>query len=161
VRTGESLLREYAGRTALLSETLPTSPTPIDQAAIFSLKHGREDAGMTTSGVEESRGRFRRGRAKTGGRRKGTPNRATRAAKVFLAALCDDEQVQDAVKARILKGDTSAFFKAVEIVHGKARQTVEQGLTGPIEIRWKDDLAARIEGGRRRVAEARSGSKDD
>jgi hypothetical protein len=30
----------------------------------------------------------------------------------------------------VLSGDTSAFFKAVEIIHGKPRQTVEQNLTG-------------------------------
>jgi hypothetical protein len=39
-----------------------------------------------------------------------------------------------------LKGDTAAFFKAAEFVIGKPRQSVQQGLTGPIEIRWKASL---------------------
>ena len=117
---------------------------------------------MTTAKVEESRGQFLKGRAKTGGRRKGTPNRVTRKVKEFLSGLLDRVDVQDAICNRILKGDTTAFFKAVEIVHGKPRQTVEQGLTGPMEIRlWQDDLPARIKAGRRRVADGRSGPKDD
>jgi hypothetical protein len=94
------------------------------------------------------------GRAKTGGRSKGTPNRATRAVKEFLSGLLEQPDVQDAIRDRILKGDTSAFFKALEFVIGKPRQTVEQGLTGPIEIRWKDDLVERLEAGRRRAADA-------
>ena len=76
---------------------------------------------MTTSKLQAERGRFQKGRPKTGGRRKGTPNRATRAVKLFLAALCDDERVQAAVEARILRGDTTAFFRALEHVVGKPR----------------------------------------
>jgi hypothetical protein len=61
-----------------------------------------------------------------------------------------------------LKGDTSAFFEAVEIVHGKPRQAVDvnQDLAGRLEIRWKDDLMTRLEDGRRRVQKAR-GDEDD
>jgi hypothetical protein len=62
-----------------------------------------------------------------------------------------------------LKGDTSAFFKAVEIVHGKPRKApeVNPGLAGGIEIRWQDDLTTRLEAGRRRVADSRSDPKED
>jgi hypothetical protein len=74
---------------------------------------------------EDGRGRFRKGRAKTGGRRKGTPNRATRAVKDFLSEILNRADIQDAIQKRILNGDTSAFFKAVEIVHGKPRQALE------------------------------------
>jgi hypothetical protein len=118
---------------------------------------------MTISKVEAERGRFRKGRAKTGGRRKGTPNRATRAVKQFLSELLDRADVQDAICDRILKGDTSAFFKAVEIVHGKPRQAVEmnQALAGGLTFRWQDDLTNRLENGRKRVADARRGPKDD
>jgi len=76
------------------------------------------DAETVTSKVEERRGRFRKGRPKTGGRRRGTPNRATRAAKGFLAELVNDVRVQDAVRDRILRGDTVAFFRALEHVIG-------------------------------------------
>jgi hypothetical protein len=97
---------------------------------------------MTTAKVVESGGRFRKGRAKTGGRRKGTPNRATRAFKEFLSEILDQPDIQDAIRDRILKGDTTAFFKAVEIVHGKPRQALEvnSALAGGIEIRWQNDL---------------------
>jgi hypothetical protein len=80
---------------------------------------------MTGSKVEGNTGRFRKGRVKTGGRRRGTPNRVTRAAKEFLADLVADPDVQDAIRERLLDGDTAAFFKAVEIVHGKPRQSVD------------------------------------
>ena len=80
---------------------------------------------MAGSKVEGSRGQFRTGRAKTGGRHRGTPNRVTRAAKEFLADLVADPDVQDAIRERLLAGDTAAFFKAVEIVHSKPRQSVK------------------------------------
>jgi hypothetical protein len=100
---------------------------------------------MTISKLEADRGRFRKGRPKTGGRRKGAPNRATRAVKAFLAALCDAERVQAAVKARILRGDTIAFFRALEHVVGKPRQAValDQTLVGGLTFRWRDDCRGR------------------
>jgi hypothetical protein len=49
----------------------------------------------------------------------------TRAAKEFLADLVADPDVQDAIRERLLEGDTVAFFKAVEMVHGKPRQSLE------------------------------------
>jgi hypothetical protein len=92
-----------------------------------------------TSKVDADRGRFRKGRAKTGGRRRGTPNRATRAAKEFLADIVNRTDVQDAIRQRILKGDTAAFFKAVEHVIGKPRQSVDVAQTGPITLRWRSE----------------------
>jgi hypothetical protein len=94
---------------------------------------------MTASRPEDSRGQFRKGRAKTGGRRKGTPNRATRAVKEFLSEILDRADVQDAIRERILNGDTSAFFKAIEIVHGKPRQALEvnQDVASKVVISWK------------------------
>jgi hypothetical protein len=35
-----------------------------------------------------------------------------------------DPDAQDAVRERLLDGDTVAFFKAVEMVHGKPRQSM-------------------------------------
>ena len=95
---------------------------------------------MTASRPEDSRGQFRKGRAKTGGRRRGTPNRATRAVKEFLSEILDRADVQDAIRERILAGDTGAFFKAIEIVHGKPRQALEvnQDVASNVVFSWKD-----------------------
>ena len=95
---------------------------------------------MTASKRDETRGQFRKGRAKTGGRRRGTPNRATRAVKEFLAEILDRADVQDAIRQRILAGDTGAFFKAVEIVHGKPRQALEvsQDVAAQVVYKWQD-----------------------
>jgi hypothetical protein len=98
---------------------------------------------------------FPKGHPKRGGRKKGTPNKVTRAVKQFLAELIDDPQVQARLRRRIMEGDTGAFFRAVEHVIGKPRQSVEQQLSGPLEIRWKDSILERIEAGRKRVADAR------
>jgi hypothetical protein len=97
------------------------------------------------------------------GRRRGIPNRATRAVKEFLSELLERADVQDVIRDRILKGDTSAFFKAVEIVHGKARQAldVNQALAGGLTFRWKDELVARLKAARKRMADARRGPEGD
>ena len=91
---------------------------------------------MTASRVQANRGQFQKGRSKTGGRRRGTPNKATRAAKEFLAEIINQVDVQDAIEERIKKGDTAAFFRAVEHVIGKPRQAVELAQDGPITVCW-------------------------
>lgn len=48
------------------------------------------------------------------GRKKGTPNRETRAARDFLADLCQDPKVQAVVRRKVLKGETMGFFKAID-----------------------------------------------
>jgi hypothetical protein len=70
----------------------------------------------------------------------GTPNRATRAVKEFSSEILDRADVQDAIRERILSGDTSAFFKAIEIVHGKPRQALEvnQDVDSKVVISSKD-----------------------
>jgi len=73
------------------------------------------------------------------GRKKGTPNKVTREAKEFLAEVVKKPAIQRTLEERLVKGDSAAFLKAVEMVHGKPRQTVDQELTGPIEIRWKGE----------------------
>jgi hypothetical protein len=88
--------------------------------------------GLTTSELERNRGRFRKGRAKTGGRRQGTPNRATRAAKDFLADLVNRTDVQEAIRDRILAGDTPAFFRALAHVIGKPREAMDMNVRGDI-----------------------------
>ena len=99
--------------------------------------------------LEADRGQFQKGRAKTGGRRRGTPNRATRAVKEFLSEMLDRTDVQAAIRRRILDGDTAAFFKAVEIVHGKPRQAVEGNQASKVVYCWAGELEDRLEEDRR------------
>jgi hypothetical protein len=64
--------------------------------------------------------------------------------------LADDGAIQEAVRERILAGDAVAFFRAVDHVLGKPKESVE--LTANV------DIAARLEDGRKRLAaEAKRG----
>jgi hypothetical protein len=47
----------------------------------------------------------------------------SRAAKEFLSELIDDPAVQASVRERVLAGDTLGFFRALEMIHGKAKQS--------------------------------------
>jgi hypothetical protein len=115
---------------------------------------------MTPTKLVPKTGRFQKGHRKLGGRRKGTPNRLTRAVKAFLAELCDSPAVQEAVQARVLKGDTVAFFRALEHVVGKPRQAVEVNQDSRVVYSWAGELRTRLEdGGRKRLADARRGSE--
>jgi len=55
-----------------------------------------------------------------------------------LPATLDRADVQDAIRDRILSGDTGAFFKAVEHVIGKPRQAVELNQDAEVVFRWQD-----------------------
>jgi hypothetical protein len=96
-----------------------------------------------------SNGCFAEKHPKRGGRKRGTPNKATRAVKEFLTALANDAAVQDAVRERILAGDAVAFFRVVDHVLGRPKESVE--LTGNV------DIVARLEAARKRFAEAKRG----
>ena len=71
-------------------------------------------------------GRFMKGsrRPPNAGRRRGTPNRATRAWKDFVAELVTDPDKQDTL-ARAIAERPELLFKAAEHAIGKPRQTVE------------------------------------
>lgn len=114
---------------------------------------------MPTREVEGKGGRFQKGRRKTGGRQRGTPNRVTRAVRDFLADLVERPDVQEAVRVRILKGDTIAFFRALEHVLGKPRQALEVNQDAAITFRWAE-VERKLEAGRERVAKARAASQD-
>lgn len=64
------------------------------------------------------------------GRRKGTPNKATRAVREFLAELCDDPLVQKSVRRRIVKGDSSSFFRALDKVVPDPPKAVDLSIQG-------------------------------
>ncbi len=78
----------------------------------------QEAAGMTASRVQADRGRFRKGRSKTGGRRRGTPNRASRAWKDFVAEPVTNPDNQDKL-ARAISERPELLFKAAEHAVGK------------------------------------------
>ena len=80
--------------------------------------------------------RFKKGNP---GRPKGCQNKTTRKVKEFLAALCDDADVQEAVQARILKGDAVAFFRALEHVVGKPKENSGEPLRVEAVFRWEDE----------------------
>lgn len=99
---------------------------------------------MVASRIEEGRGRFRRGRAKTGGRRKGTPNRATRAWKDFVTELVTDPQAQAKLRRHVLE-HPELLLKVAEHAVGKPRQTldVKQGELRMIQWPDNEDVAAK------------------
>lgn len=74
------------------------------------------DVTKSSDGVVRKAGKFVKGskRPPNAGRRKGTPNVATKAVRDFLAELCDDTVVQRSVRRRIIKRDTQGFFKALD-----------------------------------------------
>ena len=80
------------------------------------------------------------GKGKPGpGRPKGLQNKVTRDVKEFLAALVSSTDVQQAVEARIVKGDAVAFFRALEHVVGKPKETSDIKLSGKLEFGWSKD----------------------
>ena len=83
------------------------------------------------------------------GKPPGTQNKLTRDVKEFLAALVASQRVQEAVEARIEKGDAVAFFRALEHVLGKPKENVDLNITGSIQVEQ------RLVSGRQRVAAAR------
>ena len=72
------------------------------------------------------------------GRPPGTPNKLTRDVKEFLAALVASQRVQEAVEARIEKGDAVAFFRALEHVVGKPRENEGQPQQHEVLFGWMD-----------------------
>jgi len=84
-------------------------------------------------------GRFGKGHAKlpNAGRKKGTPNKSTRAVKDWLAVLVDRQDVQDAITERIKTGDAVAFFRALEQVIGRPVERQNVTFDGKVELTWK------------------------
>jgi hypothetical protein len=79
---------------------------------------------VPTSKVQVDRGRFLKGRPKSGGRRRGTPNRATRAWRDFVAELVTNPENQDKLADAICERP-ELLFKAAEHAVGRPRQTLE------------------------------------
>ena len=96
----------------------------------------------TASEVQADRGKFRKGRPKTGGRRRGVPNRATRAWRDFVAELVNDPEQQQAL-AHAIKAHPEMLFKAAEHAYGRPRQAldVNQGEFRMIQWPGTEDIA--------------------
>ena len=71
------------------------------------------------------------------GKPPGTQNKVTRDVKDFLRALVASTRVQDAVEARIEKGDAVAFFRALEHVLGKPKENEGQPIQVDVNFRWQ------------------------
>jgi hypothetical protein len=54
-----------------------------------------------------------------------------------LSEILDRADIQDAVRERILAGDTTAFFKTLEMIRGKPRQALEVNQDAQVVIRWQ------------------------
>ena len=71
------------------------------------------------------------GTPKTGGRKKGTPNKATAQAKEFCRGLLDDPEYQGQFKDRLVKGDLPPALESLvwHYAHGKPSETVDVTVT--------------------------------
>ena len=102
----------------------------------------RVSNGQFAPGKRKPGGRpFKKGepRHPNAGRKKGTPNKITRAVKEFLKELVDDADVQAAIKDRIMRGDAVAFFRALEHVAGKPTETVNAQVKADVTYRWEGE----------------------
>jgi hypothetical protein len=69
---------------------------------------------------------FETGREKTGGRKAGTPNRATAEFKEFWQEFFESEIYRDNLKERVLAGKADHMEKyAAELLHGRPRQELD------------------------------------
>lgn len=107
----------------------------------FASKEVTQESGSQTATVAKGSTphRFKKGDPKppNSGRRKGTPNKLTRDVKEFLGLLVNKVSVQDAVEARIEKGDAVAFFRALEHVLGKPKENEGQPQQHEVVFRWQ------------------------
>ena len=86
--------------------------------------------------VQKRDTRFKKGGKPGPGRPPGVPNKVTRDVKEFLRALVASARVQDAVEARIEKGDAVAFFRALEHVLGKPKENEGEPQKHEVVFRW-------------------------
>ena len=89
--------------------------------------------------MAESNPSFKRGRRKTGGRKKGTPNKATTEARTLCRNLVSDEEYRRRFRDRFVKGQLPPRLESMvwQYAYGKPRQEepVVDGDEGPTELR--------------------------
>ena len=79
-------------------------------------------------------------RKKTGGRRKGTPNKATAEAKEFCNSLVDDPRYQARLRLRLLAGKLPPAIESMLWHYAKGKPKEQIGIDGPqaVTIQWQD-----------------------
>ncbi len=77
--------------------------------------------------MPESSSSFKRGRRKTGGRKKGTPNTAPVEGRSLCRQLVTDKEYQRRFRERFVKGELPAYLEGMiwHFAFGKPRQTDE------------------------------------
>lgn len=69
--------------------------------------------------------KFQRGKPKTGGRQKGTPNRASAEVKMFWGSFFESDGYRENLKGRILRGKAPEMEKyLLQLIYGKPREAV-------------------------------------
>jgi hypothetical protein len=100
-----------------------------------------------TAGVKVTRNKPKRGRGRPfvkgqkrppgAGRKKGTPNKVTKAWKVFCLEMSEDPEIHEALRQRILQR-AELMLRVAEHAVGRPRETQELEHSGEITIRWED-----------------------
>ena len=87
----------------------------------------------------DPKGRFRKGskRPPNAGRRKGTPNAASREWKECALSLANDPELQARLRAHVLK-HPELLFKIAEHAFGRPRQALEVNQAEFQMIQWPD-----------------------
>jgi hypothetical protein len=98
----------------------------------------KDVTGAAPNKRKPNKGSFKKGKPPGPGRPPGCPNKLTRDVKEFLQALVNKQSVQEAVEARIEKGDAVAFFRALEHVVGKPRENEGQPQQHEVLFGWMD-----------------------
>ena len=88
----------------------------------------------------------KKGATKTGGRRKGTLNRATRAAKEFCTSVVDDPMYQATLRRRALTGELAPAIEAMLWYYAKGKPVDRQEIGQPGEFSHlsKAELKAKV-----------------
>jgi hypothetical protein len=79
---------------------------------------------------------------KTGGRTKGTPNKATAEAQEFCRELLEGEVYRRKLRQRLLAGKVAPAFEATlwHYAYGKPKESVEGAGQQELIIHWRDPV---------------------
>ncbi len=94
---------------------------------------------------------------KTGGRRKGTSNKATAEAKEVCNRLVDDALYQTTLQRRLRAGKLSPAVECMLWHYAKGKPREELGVEGAVTLAWRESQFERLDAGRKRNAERGEG----
>ena len=97
---------------------------------------------------------------KTGGRRRGTPNRATGDARECCAKLVDDPAYQAKLRRRLLSGELAPALECMlwHYAHGKPKDALELDTNASLPLSWLPQLEPRPMLTKRAASESRAGA---